>query len=103
MPGSPAPPSQGNWLHRLQRSVRGHTCSLGGIYKEKAPDEVSWFEPIPKVSLELIEEAQIDHGTAVVDIGGGESHLAGELLSDAYTDITVADVSCATRSRGEAS
>jgi ubiquinone/menaquinone biosynthesis C-methylase UbiE len=66
-----------------------------GIYEEKAPNVVSWFEPVPLLSLELIDEAGIDRNSAVVDIGGGESRLAAELLSRGFSDITVADISSA--------
>lgn len=63
------------------------------IYGEKRPDEVSWFEPTPSISLELIEEAAIGRDAPVIDVGGGASRLAGELLDRGYTDITVADIS----------
>jgi SAM-dependent methyltransferase len=63
------------------------------VYKRKAPDEVSWFEAVPHHSLALIAEAGIDVDTAVIDAGGGESRLAGELLSRGYRDVTVADIS----------
>ena len=63
------------------------------IYGEKRPDEVSWFEPTPRISLELIDEAGIDRGAPVVDVGGGASRLAGELVARGYADVTVADIS----------
>jgi SAM-dependent methyltransferase len=63
------------------------------VYAENASDEVSWFEPTPRTSLELIGEARIDKDLPVIDVGGGESHLAGELLELGYTDVTVADIS----------
>lgn len=63
------------------------------IYQEKRPDQVSWFEATPAVSLELIEEAEIDPGAAIIDVGGGTSRLTGELLARGYSDITVADIS----------
>jgi SAM-dependent methyltransferase len=62
------------------------------VYEDKAPDEVSWFEPVPQLSLALIDEAHIAHDARVIDAGGGESRLAGELLERGYTDVTVADV-----------
>lgn len=63
------------------------------IYREQRPDRVSWFEPNPATSLELIDEAAIDPGAAIIDVGGGTSLLAGELLARGYSEITVADVS----------
>src|SRR5918995_5202074 len=63
------------------------------IYEEKAPDEVSWYESVPRASLELIEEARVARDAAILDVGGGASRLAGRLLDAGYTDITVADIS----------
>ena len=63
------------------------------IYQEQRPDRVSWFEAIPAVSLELIEEAAVDPGAAVIDVGGGASRLAGQLLGRGYSDVTVTDIS----------
>lgn len=63
------------------------------IYEEKAPEALSWYEAVPKVSLELIEEARVARDAAILDVGGGASGLAGRLLDAGYTDITVADIS----------
>jgi len=63
------------------------------VYRENAPDQVSWFEPTASTSLELIDQAGISTDAPLVDVGGGESHLAAELLARGHTDITVADIS----------
>jgi SAM-dependent methyltransferase len=63
------------------------------VYQQKAPEEVSWFEPLPEQSLALIEESRVDRDAALIDVGGGESRLAGKLLERGYMDITVADIS----------
>ena len=62
-------------------------------YEEKGPERVSWFEPVPQTSLALIEEAGIDLDAPVIDVGGGASSLARELLVRSYTDVTVLDIS----------
>jgi SAM-dependent methyltransferase len=54
------------------------------------------------VSLELIEEASLARGAAILDAGGGTSRLAGRLLAAGYTDITVADISEAALQRARA-
>jgi SAM-dependent methyltransferase len=61
----------------------------------KAPDEVSWFEPAPTGSLELIALSGVPRDAGIVDVGGGASRLAGELHRRGYTDLTVADISAA--------
>jgi SAM-dependent methyltransferase len=72
------------------RTDQGH---WDRVYEERGPDQVSWFETTPRASLELIERAGVDPGAALIDVGGGSSRLAGELLDRGYSDLTVADVS----------
>lgn len=62
-------------------------------YAAKQPDRVSWYEPVPRRSLELIDEACLDRAAGIIDVGGGASSLASELLRMGFTDITVADIS----------
>jgi SAM-dependent methyltransferase len=63
------------------------------VYKNKAPDEVSWFRPHSEKSVQLIEDAVPDRRSAIIDVGGGESTLADDLLMLGYRDISVLDVS----------
>lgn len=65
------------------------------VYAQKKPTEVSWFESSPRVSLELVDSLELDLSAPVIDIGGGASHLAGELLARGFQDVTVADISTA--------
>jgi SAM-dependent methyltransferase len=65
------------------------------VYEEHAPDEVSWFEPIPERSLRLIDASGLPRDASILDVGGGASALANGLLSVGYRDITVADLSAA--------
>lgn len=64
-----------------------------GVYGSKAPDAVSWYAPHLKTSLNLIHQASTNKGAAVIDIGGGESTLVDDLLSEGYEDISVLDIS----------
>ena len=50
------------------------------IYKEKAPDTVSWYRPHLETSLALIEEVAPSCSTSIIDVGGGESTLVDDLL-----------------------
>jgi SAM-dependent methyltransferase len=63
------------------------------IYQTKAPDQVSWYSPHLKASLDLIERASVSRAAAIIDIGGGESTLVDDLLARGYEDVTVLDVS----------
>jgi trans-aconitate methyltransferase len=63
------------------------------VYQTKGPEQVSWFQSEPTVSLELIEAVGLAPADPIIDIGGGASPLAGRLLDRGYTDVTVLDVS----------
>jgi SAM-dependent methyltransferase len=62
------------------------------------PTRVSWYQPAPVVSLELIDRLGLGPDTPVVDVGGGASTLVDELLARRFTDVTVLDVSAAALS-----
>jgi 2-polyprenyl-3-methyl-5-hydroxy-6-metoxy-1,4-benzoquinol methylase len=63
------------------------------IYREKAPDAVSWYRPHLETSLALIEKAAPERSVSIIDVGGGESTLVDDLLAHGYQNITVLDVS----------
>jgi len=63
------------------------------IYREKAPETVSWYRPHLETSLALIEKAAPEHHVSIIDVGGGESTLVDDLLATGYQNIAVLDVS----------
>jgi SAM-dependent methyltransferase len=63
------------------------------IYREKAPDAVSWYRPHLEMSLDLIEKAASTRAAAIINIGGGESTLVDDLLARGYQNVTVLDIS----------
>jgi 2-polyprenyl-3-methyl-5-hydroxy-6-metoxy-1,4-benzoquinol methylase len=62
------------------------------IYSEKELSEVSWYQPTPETSIQLIDENS-SKDDAIIDIGGGDSYLVDHLLKMGYTNITVLDIS----------
>jgi cyclopropane fatty-acyl-phospholipid synthase-like methyltransferase len=66
-----------------------------GVYATKGESEVSWFQESPAISLEMIRQANLDHGAAIIDIGGGASRLVDCLLQKGYRSIAVLDLSAA--------
>ena len=62
-------------------------------YSKKTPEELSWYEPRPQRSLELIQATGLGQNARILDVGGGASSLAAHLLGMGYTDLTVADIS----------
>ena len=63
------------------------------IYQTKAPDAVSWYRPHLETSIALIERTEAGYSSAIIDVGGGESTLADDLLARGYQNITVLDIS----------
>lgn len=72
------------------------------VYVTKDDSEVSWFQQTPAMSLALIGLAQVSTDAAIIDIGGGASHLVDQLLSRGYRDVTVLDISDAALSLARA-
>lgn len=62
------------------------------VYATKADDSVSWFEPSPVFSLQLIADSGSDRAS-VIDIGGGASRLVDALVADGPRHVAVLDLS----------
>ena len=63
------------------------------IYTTKSPEELSWTEAVPGISLSLIQGFHLPGTASIIDIGAGESGLAGFLLDAGYSKISVLDIS----------
>ena len=63
------------------------------VYSLKAEDEVSWFQPYPKTSMEFVELFSLPLDANIIDIGGGDSHFVDALLDKGYKNIWVLDIS----------
>jgi SAM-dependent methyltransferase len=63
------------------------------VYGSKAPDAVSWYAPHLETSLKLIHQAEVNKNAAIIDIGGGESTLVDDLITEGYQNISVLDIS----------
>ena len=63
------------------------------IYDTKKLEEVSWYQPIPQTSLNLILGSDLSKDEPVIDVGGGDSFLVDCLLENDFSDITVLDIS----------
>ncbi|MBL7744888.1 MAG: methyltransferase [Chitinophagaceae bacterium] len=63
------------------------------IYDTKTEQEVSWFQPYPKTSVEFLELFKLPLTANIIDIGGGDSHLVDVLLDKGYENIWVLDIS----------
>jgi SAM-dependent methyltransferase len=69
------------------------------VYATKQDDEVSWYEPKPDHSLELVDAALSEGARSLVDIGGGTSRLVDGLIGRDVDRLAVLDVSEAALAR----
>lgn len=63
------------------------------VYQTKGERDVSWFQEIPTISLDLIRASGVATDASIIDIGGGASRLADALVAEGYHSVTVLDVS----------
>ncbi|MCP5367692.1 MAG: class I SAM-dependent methyltransferase [Hyphomicrobiales bacterium] len=70
----------------------GRRAHWDRVYGARAPHEVTWYQPGLRGSLDMIDGLGLAPGARVVDVGGGASTLARDLL-DRGLAVTVLDVS----------
>ncbi len=62
------------------------------VWTDREAERVSWYEPVPATSLELIRLAELPPEAPLVDVGGGASTLVDHLLAEGFRDLTVLDI-----------
>jgi SAM-dependent methyltransferase len=62
------------------------------VHSDRAPEQLSWYQASPEVSLRLIREVAAGDD-ALIDVGGGSSTLVDALLAAGHTNLSVLDVS----------
>ena len=63
------------------------------IYSTKELNEVSWYQPKPETSLNLIMKNITSKNDSIIDIGGGDSFLVDHLIDAGFTNVSVLDIS----------
>lgn len=63
------------------------------FYSTHDPEEVSWYQSVPRRSVQMIKATGVGLDRPVIDIGCGTSTLVDSLLAHGYTDITLNDLS----------
>lgn len=82
--------------------MSGGSAHWQRVYETRPASEVSWYEAIPRRSLELIRETGAALSDPIIDVGGGESRLVDHLLAGGYTDISVLDIAPAALQQAQA-
>jgi hypothetical protein len=83
-PESPSERRQQHWKH---------------IYESKSPNEVSWYQAVPRISLALIHSSGVSPTAPIIDVGGGASTLVDCLLAADYRSIAVLDLAAGALDR----
>jgi hypothetical protein len=65
------------------------------VYTTKSENELSWFQPYPKTSMEFVDLFSLSLDANIIDIGGGDSHFVDALLDRGFKNIWVLDISLA--------
>lgn len=63
------------------------------VYSDKQPEDHSWFQSDPRISLELIQASALTSDGRILDVGGGSSLLVDRLLDLGFDRPGVLDVS----------
>lgn len=77
-------------IYKMKDNLKEH---WEAIYKTKQPNEVSWTQNVPAISLAFINKNNIPKEANIIDIGGGDSRLVDYLLKKGYKNISVLDIS----------
>lgn len=71
----------------------GRQAHWDSIHTTKDERTVSWYQERPDISLDLIAATGVTADAAIIDIGGGTSHLVDALLAEGFSAVTVLDLS----------
>ena len=63
------------------------------VYETKNPEQVSWTQEKPQISLDLINSLELDKSAKIIDVGGGDSKLVDYLLEKGFENVSVLDIS----------
>ncbi|MGH9293653.1 MAG: class I SAM-dependent methyltransferase [Acidimicrobiales bacterium] len=63
------------------------------VYERAGATNVSWYQPDPSASVEMIRGLGVSADSAIIDVGGGASNLVDAFMALGLRDLTVLDVS----------
>ena len=83
----------------MQTQIKNH---WEHIYNTKQPNQVSWTQEMPSISINFVKQFQIPKDAAIIDVGGGDSKFVDYFLAEGYTNVSVLDISEAAINRAKA-
>ncbi len=63
------------------------------VHSRQSPEDASWYQVEPRLSVELIESAASGSEARILDVGGGASVLVARLLDRGFERVGVLDIS----------
>jgi ubiquinone/menaquinone biosynthesis C-methylase UbiE len=72
------------------------------VYQTKSDRQVSWYREHLDNSLRMILATNVGKDAAIIDVGGGSSTLADDLLEHGFADVSVLDISAAALAKSKA-
>ncbi len=72
------------------------------VYQTKSDQQVSWYREHLDNSLQMILNTKVVKNAAIIDVGGGSSTLADDLLDHGFADVSVLDISAKALEKSKA-
>ena len=88
-------------VKKEEQKMNNNKAHWEHIYENKSSSELSWTQEAPLTSMQMISAFNLPKTASIIDIGGGESLLAEQLLEAGYSDLTVLDISSAAIERAK--
>lgn len=63
------------------------------VFSQKQQNEVSWYQPVPKASIEFFEANNVSKDAKIIDVGSGDSYFIDYLIDKGYKNIYALDIS----------
>lgn len=63
------------------------------VYQTKDTTKVGWYQAVPQVSIEWIDQLNLSKKASIIDVGGGDSLLSDWLLEKDFEKVSVLDIS----------
>ena len=79
-------------LFELLRHKRDPKTHWENVYQKESPEDLSWYQDKPEMSLKLIAATGVGFDGNLIDIGGGASKLGSLLVAQGFTKVTVLDI-----------
>ena len=71
------------------------------VYAARNEEDLSWFEPVPGISLDLLLTPSLQKDAEILDVGGGASHLVDALLDRGFIHVSVLDIAASALEKSQ--